>query len=62
MSTKSRCLIALICLGLLDAVIPIPILGATLIYVLLTRPPWFRDVVKEIYDTTERLEEKRDLP
>lgn len=49
MTIKTKSLIALIVLGMVDAVIPFPILGAILIYVLLQRPPWFRNVVTEIY-------------
>jgi len=50
LNTKSKCLIALILLGIVDAVIPVPILGIILICVLFQRPPWFKDLVKEIYD------------
>ena len=32
-----------------DVVIPIPILGLILIYVVLQRPSWFADAVGEIY-------------
>jgi hypothetical protein len=32
-----------------DTVIPFPILGVILIYIVLQRPPWFKNVVAEIY-------------
>ena len=51
MSIKSKSLIVLIILCIMDVAIPIPILGMTLIYVVLQRPPWFSDVVRELYDT-----------
>lgn len=51
MGTKSKCLMALIFLGIVDVLIPLPILGLFLIYVVLQRPPWFMDVAKEIYGT-----------
>ena len=50
LKTKSKCLIALILLGVVDAVIPIPILVVILICVLFQRPPWFKNLVQEIYD------------
>ncbi|RZB38279.1 MAG: hypothetical protein SRB2_00027 [Desulfobacteraceae bacterium Eth-SRB2] len=51
MSIKTKSLIILIILGIIDVVIPIPILGVILIYVVLQRPPWFTNVVQEIYNT-----------
>ncbi|MBC8177293.1 MAG: hypothetical protein ISR61_02450 [Desulfobacteraceae bacterium] len=50
LKTKTKCLIALILLGVVDAVIPVPILVVILLYVLSQRPPWFKDLVQEIYD------------
>ena len=49
-NTKSKCLIALILLGIVDTVIPVPILVVILLYVLFQKPPWFMDLVQEIYD------------
>jgi hypothetical protein len=51
MSIKTKSLLILIFLGIIDVVIPIPILGVILIYVVLQRPPWFTNVVREIYNT-----------
>jgi hypothetical protein len=51
MSIKTKSLIILIILGTIDVVIPIPILGVILIYVVLQKPPWFTNVVREIYNT-----------
>jgi hypothetical protein len=45
--TKYLCLLAV--LSAVDVVIPIPILGVILIYVVLERPLWFKDTVVEIY-------------
>ena len=53
LKTKSKCLIALILLGVVDAVIPVPILVVILICVLFQRPPWFKNLVQEIYDKKE---------
>jgi len=49
MNVKTKSLVGLILLAMVDTVIPFPILGVTLIYVVLQRPPWFKDVVLEIY-------------
>ncbi len=50
MSIKTKCLILLIFLCITDVVIPVPILGVTLIYIVLQKPLWFTDVVSKIYD------------
>jgi hypothetical protein len=51
MRIKTQVLIGLIALGLIDVVIPIPILALILIYVVLQRPTWFTDMVHDIYRT-----------
>ncbi len=51
MNIKTKTLLSLILLGLLDAVIPLPIIGLILIYVILERPPWFSEIVRQIYDS-----------
>jgi hypothetical protein len=38
-----------IALGLIDVVIPLPIVEILLIYVVLKRPPWFLERVHDIY-------------
>jgi hypothetical protein len=52
MTTKTKCLITLIILSMVDTVIPFPIIGVILIYILLQRPPWFKNVTAEIYGLT----------
>jgi len=49
MSLKTKTIVALVILGIVDAVIPIPIIGLILIYVILQKPPWVLDLVKEVY-------------
>ena len=49
MSIKSKTLIFLIILGIIDVVIPVPITGVILIYVVIQKPPWFADLVNGIY-------------
>jgi hypothetical protein len=53
MFNRTKYLLGLILLGIVDAVIPFPIIGAILIYVMLHRPVWFRNAVKEIYHDYE---------
>jgi hypothetical protein len=43
--TKYLCLLAV--LSVVDVVIPIPILGFILIYIVLERPLWFKNAVGE---------------
>ena len=50
MNIKIKTIIFLIVLGLGEVVIPVPILGLILIYVVFQRPPWFMEVVSEIYN------------
>jgi hypothetical protein len=49
MSAKTRILMTLITLGLIDIVIPLPIVALILIYVVLQRPTWFTAMVHDIY-------------
>jgi hypothetical protein len=49
MNIKTKTLIFLIILCIIDMLIPIPILGVILISVVFQKPLWFRDVVSEIY-------------
>jgi len=49
MSIKSKTLLFLIVLGIVDMVIPIPIIGLILIYVIIEKPAWFMDIAKKIY-------------
>jgi hypothetical protein len=49
MDTKSKTLIFLITLCLVDMVIPLPILGGILVFVVLQKPAWFREIVNQVY-------------
>jgi hypothetical protein len=49
MSIVTKALVGLIFLGIVDVVIPIPIVGIILIYVILQKPSWFPDFVRAIY-------------
>ena len=49
MTLKTRILIYLIGLSILDTVIPLPIVGLILVFVVLEKPPWFQRFVDGIY-------------
>ena len=49
MNIRTKSIFVLILLGIVDVVIPIPIIGLMLIYVIVQKPPWFVDLVEEIY-------------
>lgn len=51
MNIKTQLIVTLILLGVVDAVIPIPITALILIYVIVQKPPWFKDVVQKVYKT-----------
>jgi hypothetical protein len=51
MKLRTNLLIYLVVLGIVDMVIPVPITGLILIYVLLRKPVWFKNSVLEIYNT-----------
>jgi hypothetical protein len=51
MSTKTQILIYIIVLAVFDTIIPIPITALVLIHVLYQKPLWFKEWVKEIYNS-----------
>jgi putative effector of murein hydrolase LrgA (UPF0299 family) len=51
MSLKTKAVIAVALLSLLDIIIPLPILGTVLLYCILQKPAWFSSVVGELYRT-----------
>jgi len=50
---RIKWMIALLLLMLLD-ILPVPVIGLILLYVLIFRPRWFKNAVMEIYNTTGR--------
>jgi len=48
---KTKLVVMLIAICLVDMVIPIPILGLVLLHVVFTRPAWFQEVVDAVYQT-----------
>jgi hypothetical protein len=49
MNIRTKSILVLILLGLVDILIPIPIIGLLLIYVVIQKPSWFQDLIKDIY-------------
>jgi hypothetical protein len=50
MKITTKILFFLIAMGLIDIFIPLPIAVFLLIYVLQSKPVWFRDMVDEVYN------------
>lgn len=50
MNIKTKTIICLLMLCIVDMVIPIPILGLALIYIVVQTPPGFTDIVRRVYD------------
>ena len=50
MTLRTQFLIYLVGLSIVDIVIPIPIVGLILIFVILQKPPWFKQLVCELYE------------
>ena len=46
---KTKILVSLIILALLDMVIPIPFTALLLIYVVMAKPLWFQNLVAGVY-------------
>lgn len=53
---KKKLIITVILLGLLDVVIPVPILCILLLYGLLARPAWFLRIAREACQAGSRTE------
>jgi len=49
MNIRTKSIFVLILLGIVDVVISIPIIGLILIYVVIQKPSWFQDLIKDIY-------------
>ena len=52
MSTRIKYLIVLILLMVLDT-LPVPILGFIAMHVVISRPIWFREVVRKLYEENQ---------
>ncbi|MDP6775587.1 MAG: hypothetical protein QGI83_02355 [Candidatus Latescibacteria bacterium] len=52
MTPENRVLVYLGLLAFVDIFTPIPIVAAILVYVVFQKPPWFRDLVGQVYGET----------
>jgi len=50
MSLTSKAIVGLLLLGVIDAIIPLPIIGFILVYVVLAKPPWLKKAIEDIYE------------
>jgi|GEM_PF-2549590 len=50
MITRSGALAILVMAFVVDLVIPLPLVAAVLLVVAFTRPPWFLELVRAVYD------------
>jgi len=51
MKIKTKILLYLSILALVDMIIPIPFTALMLIYVIFEKPAWFRNLVTDIYNS-----------
>ncbi|MCP4399288.1 MAG: hypothetical protein GY801_18550 [bacterium] len=49
MTLITKLLVYLLSFAILDLMIPLPLAAGLLIYVVLQKPEWFHDVVKQLY-------------
>jgi len=54
---RLKCFFALLLLMIADT-LPIPILGLICMFILLFRPPWFKELVDNIYGVERRTDEQ----
>lgn len=49
MKLETKLLIYLGCFAFVDIIIPVPITAIILIYAVLSKPPWFKEMVMKLY-------------
>ncbi|MFQ6078722.1 MAG: hypothetical protein ACE5NJ_06270 [Thermodesulfobacteriota bacterium] len=49
MSFQNQCIFGLILFAIVDAIIPIPFAEIILLYIIVKKPDWFREMVDRIY-------------
>lgn len=57
MSPRTKVIIWLSVIGVIDVIVPVPVAAVVGVYIVATRPPWFRELVEKLYagpaDSTE---------
>lgn len=54
MNEKARLILYIVALSIVDILIPVPILGIVLIYIVLQRPAWARAMFRSVYGNGDR--------
>jgi uncharacterized protein (DUF697 family) len=49
MSFRNQCILGLILFALIDAIIPIPFAEIILLYVIVKKPVWFKEIADRVY-------------
>ena len=49
MLLRNQCILGLILFAVIDAIIPIPFAEIILLYILIKRPNWFREMIDRVY-------------
>jgi uncharacterized protein (DUF697 family) len=49
MSFRNQCILGLILFAVIDAIIPIPFAEIILLYVIIKKPVWFKEIVDRVY-------------
>ena len=49
MTTRIKVIIVLCLVGLVDTILPFPVLCVICLYIVATRPAWFQDLVRGVY-------------
>lgn len=52
MKIDTKLILQLAVFAIIDVVIPIPLMAGLLIYVVITRPSWFLEIVNDLYKPT----------
>ena len=53
MDLKKKTVIYLILFAVIDVIIPIPLMAMLLLYVVFEKPPWFINLVSEVYKSVD---------
>ncbi|MBW1780280.1 MAG: hypothetical protein JRL30_06030 [Deltaproteobacteria bacterium] len=56
MKFKTKLLIGLVIIAVLDMIVPIPFAALLLLYVVIEKPPWFQRLVADLYEAESFLQ------
>jgi len=49
MKPRTKAILWLCALGVVDVIIPLPVVAVVCVYIVIRRPPWFRELVEDMY-------------